>query len=324
MSHRLLLDTDIGGDVDDALCLALALASPEIDLVGVTTIGVESKQRARIASKLLALGGRPELPVYAGCRVPLLGGDSFHWMGHEGAATLAPGEEPPIADERAVDAILRLSREIDGLEIAAIGPLTNLAVALAIDPDLAGSIRRLTIMGGHLRRVAYGGHQFRPGVDYNLCADPHASFLVLRSGIPTQLITADVTLQTWLTAAELERIAGLGTELARVLAAEIRAWTPLQNRIFGRQGCDMDGDNVAFLHDPLALACVYEPGFCGFEELEIETQIDPAGVLHTIERSQPGEQSFPMQCATSVDAPRFRAHFMSRLAATDAEAAEAG
>ena len=78
MPRKIVLDTDIGSDVDDALCLALALASPEIEIVGLTTVGRESTRRARVARKLLDLAGRTEIPVFAGCRVPLLGGRSFN------------------------------------------------------------------------------------------------------------------------------------------------------------------------------------------------------------------------------------------------------
>jgi purine nucleosidase len=310
---RIAFDTDIGSDVDDAMALALGLASPELEIVGITTVGNESLRRAWVARKLLELASRTEIPVYAGCRVPLLAGRGFNWFGHEAGATLEPGEEPPVEAEHGVDALLRLSREHPDLEVVVLGPLTNLALALAKDPDLAGRLGRITIMGGHLRRAAYGGHVFRPGVDYNLCSDPHASFVVLRSGIPIRLVTADVTLQTWLTDAELAQLGAKRSGFLQVLTAEIRAWTPLQRRIFGGLGCDVNDDNAAFLHDPLTLACVYDERFCRFEELEVEARIDDAGVFHTIERREPTEDSAPMRCATSVDAKAFRAHFVERV-----------
>ncbi len=103
----------------------------------------------------------------------------------------------------------------------------------------------------------------------------------------------------------------------RVLAAEVRAWTPVQKTIFGGLGCDVDDDNVAFLHDPLAAACVYDESFCRFEELEIEAKIDERGVLHTIERREAGDDSFPMHCAVAVDAKRFRQHFVERVVGLD-------
>ena len=314
MAQRIVLDTDMGSDVDDALCLALGLAAPELEILGIVSIGNESRRRAQIARKLLELARRTEIPVFAGCRVPLLGGArGFNWFGHEAGATLGPGEEPPIADEHGVDALIRICHEYDDVEVVAIGPLTNLAVALAKEPDLAGRIARITIMGGHLRRAEYGGHLFAPGVDYNMCSDPHASLVVCRSGVPIRLVTADVTLSTWLTDDELGRIAAAPGDLHRVLAAEVAAWTGLQKRIFGGLGCDTNDDNAAFLHDPLTLGCVYDESFCSFEDLEVEPRIDARGVFHTIERSVAQDASFPMRCATAVDAKAFRAHFIERV-----------
>ena len=185
MRRRVVLDTDIGSDVDDALCLALGLAAPELELVALTSVGREAKTRARVASKLLQLARRDDIPVHAGCRVPLVGGKGFNWFGTEPEG-LEPGIDPPVEPQHAVDALGDLFSQHDDLEIVAIGPLTNIALALAKDPDVASRIRCLTVMGGHLRTAAYGGHTFAPGVDYNLCSDPHATYLVLRSGIPTR------------------------------------------------------------------------------------------------------------------------------------------
>jgi len=311
MTRRLVLDTDMGSDVDDALCLALALASPEIELAAVTCVGRESRLRAQIARRLLELAGREHVPVHAGCRVPLLGGEGYNWFGHEGHGILEPGSEPELARAHAVDALLELSEREPGLEIAAVGPLTNLALALAKDPDFAARVSRLTIMGGHLREVSYRGRVFPFGVDYNLCSDPHASLLVLRSGIPTRLVTADVTLRTWLREADVQALEKSGAPLHAALACAIRLWTPVQRRLLDPKDAP-PADNAAFLHDPLTLACVYDESFCGFESLEIEPAIVD-GVLRTLERPEASRATFPMRCATSVDPERFRAHFMERV-----------
>jgi len=310
--QRLLLDTDMGSDVDDALCLALALAAPELELAGVTCVGRESVLRARIAAKLLDLAGRRHIPVYAGCRTPLLAGGGFNWFGHEGHGILEPGEEPALDRAHAVDALLDWTAREPGLEICAVGPLTNLAVALAKDPDFAARVGRLTIMGGHLRKVEYRGRVFPFGVDYNLCSDPHASLLVLRSGIPIRLVSADVTLQTWLRAADVLELEKTAHPLHAALARAVRVWTPVQRRLLDPPGAPPD-DNAAFLHDPLTLACVYDESFCGFETLEIEPAIEN-GVFRTRVHEAPGAGTLPMSCATSVDAARIRAHFLARVA----------
>jgi purine nucleosidase len=312
MSRAIVLDTDMGSDVDDALCLALALASPELEILGITNVGRESRLRARVTRRLLERAGRTEIPVFAGCRVPLLAGAGFNWFGHEGEGILEPGIEPPIPDLHAVDALLEISRARPGLEIVAVGPLTNLAVALAKEPDFAARVGRLTVMGGHLREVAYRGRVFPHGVDYNLCSDPHASLLVLRAGIPTRLVSADATLETRLAEADVARFEAAGTPLLSALARAVRIWTPVQRRLFDEPGAAAV-DNAAFLHDPLTLACVYDESFCGFETLEIEPAIDD-GVFRTRVCTSATPSSFPMHCATRVDAESFRAEFVTRVA----------
>ena len=150
MPRRIVLDTDIGTDVDDALALALALASPELELVAVTTVAGDTALRARIAARLLALAGRADIPAHAGCAHALSSPGGFAWFGHEGDGIL-DGSRDSVAEEPAVDALLRLFRAADDLELVAIGPLTNVAVALERDPTFARRVARLTVMGGWLR-----------------------------------------------------------------------------------------------------------------------------------------------------------------------------
>jgi purine nucleosidase len=312
MKRRIILDTDMGSDVDDALCLALALAAPEIELVAVTHVTRDTRLRAAISKRLLELAGRPEVPVFAGLGEPRSGDQRFSWFGNEGNGILEAGEAPEISSEPAVEALARLVRGNDGIEIVAVGPMTNLAALLANHPELARRVSRLTIMGGHIREVSYRGRAFSPGVDYNLCSDPDASLVVLNAGIPTRLVTADVTLQVWMTAGDLTRFEATRSPLLLALARAIRRWTPIMRQVFGGFGAEIDADNAAFLHDPLALACVYDESFCTFADLEIEPSIE-SGLFRTIERARPDARTRRLRCAIEVDTERFRAHFVERL-----------
>ena len=101
---------------------------------------------------------------------------------------------------------MRAARETPGLELVAIGPLTNLAHALALDPELPSRVARLHVMGGHIRRARSATRVCEPGIDYNLCSDPEASARVLGAGFATRLVSADVTLETWLREADLARL----------------------------------------------------------------------------------------------------------------------
>lgn len=312
MRRRIILDTDMGSDVDDALCLALALASPELEILALTHVSRDTRLRARITRRLLDLAGRQEISVHAGCERPRSREDRFVWFGNEAKGIVEPPDQPVISEEQAVDALIRLLHENDGLEIVAVGPLTNIAAALERDPRIVGRIAQLTIMGGHIRRVAYRGHVFPPGVDYNLCSDPDGSLAVLRAGMPVRLVTADVTLQVWLERRDLERLEASGSPLHRALCRAVNHWTPIMRQVFGSFGATIDPDNVAFLHDPLALACSYDESFCRFEDLEIEPAIVD-GVFRTVERSEASPATRPMRCATEVDAERFREHFVERV-----------
>jgi purine nucleosidase len=312
MRHRIILDTDMGTDVDDALCLALAMASPEIELVAVTTVSGDAKLRARIAKRLLELGGHGDVPVHAGEGPPRSAAGAFYCHGREGEGILSPGDAPRVENEPAVDAIVRLLRASHGLEVVAVGPLTNVAAALDADPSLVSRVRRLTVMGGHIREIRHGRSVLAPGVDYNLCSDQEASLRVLRAGIPTRLVTGDVTLQTWLREEDLSVLATLDGALPQALLRAIRIWTPIQQNVFTSLGAPLS-NTAAFLHDPLALACVADESFCRFEDLPIEPTVE-GGIFRTLERNVPSPAAPVMRCATGVDAARFRAHFLERIA----------
>ncbi len=312
MKHRIILDTDMGTDVDDAMCLTLALASPEIDLVAVTTVSGDTEHRARISKRILEMAGRDDVPVFAGLGEPRTPGAAFASTGREGDGILEPGDTPRVADEAGCDAITRLLRADADLELVAIGPMTNLAATIGADPNLASRVKQVTIMGGHVRGIEYGGFSFPFGIDYNLCSDREASVAALRAEAPTRLVTGDVTLQTWLHDADVTRLETSTHPLVRAIARAIRIWTPMQREIFGGLGANMEGDNAAFLHDPLALACVHDESFCTFETLAIEPAIEN-DVFRSFERPAGSGSARTMRVATAVDAERFRAHFVERL-----------
>lgn len=308
----IVLDTDIGSDVDDALALGLVLASPdELDLRAVTTVSSDTRARARIASALLALAGRGDVPVYAGERTPLLRPGPFNWFGHE-ESCVAPGVPAPVAEGDAPHRLVELARAVPGLEIVLIGPLTNLARALAIDPELPSHVGGITVMGGHVREAKIGDFTCAPGVDYNLCSDPEATVAVLGAGFRARLVTADVTLATWLRRADLERLASAGAA-ARELARQVGFWEPLQRRIFTGMGGTVADDNVAFLHDPLTVWALVDPAPLRFERLRIVPTIE-RGVLRTLEVDAGLGIGAEMEVATAVDARAAGSAIAERLA----------
>jgi inosine-uridine nucleoside N-ribohydrolase len=192
-----------------------------------------------------------------------------------------------------------------------VGPLTNLARALSIDPELPRRVDGLTIMGGHVREARIGGFVCPPGIDYNLCSDPEASVAVLGAGFRTTLVPADVTLQTWMVERDRERLAEAGP-LARELARQIRLWTPVQRRIFTGMGGSLAADNAAFLHDPLTVLALLDAAPLRFEALRIVTTLE-RGVLRTFEVARELGPGVAMRVATSVDAQEASASIVRRL-----------
>ncbi|MCH2169904.1 nucleoside hydrolase [Myxococcota bacterium] len=297
-----LFDTDIGSDVDDALALGLILAARDrIDLVGVTTVASDPALAARIASGLLGMAGRRDVEVAAGEAAPILRRHGFNAFGHE-KDCLLDGPGAPVVSEPAPERIVRAAREIAGLEIVLVGPLTNLARALALDPELPRRVAGITVMGGHIREALIGDFVAPFGIDYNLCIDPEASVAVLGAGFSTTLVTADVTLQTWLTGASLERMRG-GGELARTLAHQVDLWSPVQRQIFTAMGGRVDDDNKAFLHDPLTVFSLLDESVLTFESLRIVPTLE-AGVFRTLEAPADQATGATLRVAMQVDAPR--------------------
>jgi purine nucleosidase len=294
----ILLDTDIGSDVDDALALGVLLAEPAaLDLVAVTTVARIARRRAEQAARLLAMAGRTDVEVFVGEDEAVLRPGRFVWREIEDAG-LPDGPRAPILDEPAPERIVRAAREVSGLEIVAIGPMTNLARALALDPKLPDRVARLTIMGGHVREVRVGDHLCRPGIDYNLCSDPDASMAVLGAGFTTRLVTADVTLQTWLTEADLAHLDAAGP-VPRALAGLIRIWTPWQRKIFTGIGGTLAPDNVAFTHDPVCVLSLVDASFLEFERLRILPTLE-RGVMRTLEVPPGSGLGTKMEVATGV------------------------
>lgn len=270
----------------------------------------DARRRAALAAGLLRLAGREDVEVCAGANQALLRPARWGWGDHE-RAMLAAGPEGVVSDEPAAERIVRAAREVDGLEIVMIGPMTNLARALALDPDLPGRVGGVTIMGGHIREVKIGDFVCRPGIDYNLCSDPEASVAVLGAGFRTTLVSADVTLQTWLRESDLARLEK-GGPLARVLADQVRIWTPRQRHIFTELGGQVAEDNVAYLHDPLTVWSLVDPSPLGWETLHVVPTIQE-GTFRTLEVDSALGIGAAMRVATAVDAHAAEAAMVDRL-----------
>ena len=171
---RIIFDTDIGTDVDDCLALALVLGSPEIRLEAVTCVYGDVELRSRIVAQQLALHGTTGVPIALGARETLMRQRAIYWEGHEGVGLLHPDGRPAgVVDEHAVDLIVRTVMAHPGeITILAIGPLTNIALALSREPRIAQAAAGFVLMGG----VARGPDTLRlPVAEHNIVCDPEAA-----------------------------------------------------------------------------------------------------------------------------------------------------
>lgn len=214
MTAHLILDTDIGTDVDDALALALILGSPELALSTVTTVYGDTALRARLASRLCSLstgGASPE--IIAGGETTLSGRDVW-WPGHEG--TQFPDLDSEDYGGR-IDAVDHLVEEVlshpGEIDVLAVGPLTNIAEAMRREPRVASAMRSLCIMGGDFR----SGGRLR---EHNFVCDATAADEVFRSGAKIVVTGLDVTETIAFRPEQVERIRNAGP-LGRALGAEI-------------------------------------------------------------------------------------------------------
>jgi inosine-uridine nucleoside N-ribohydrolase/HEAT repeat protein len=253
-----LLDSDIGDDLDDALALALILQSPEIDLRGVTTVSGDAHTRALIVCRLLHAVGRTDVPVAAGSPARLV--PDFSSQMQYG---LRPCFRKRPERAAAVEFLYQqLKARAGELTILAIGPLTNVAELLRKHPDCKSWIKRIVLMGGAVRV----GYKMKPPPEpeWNIKSDATAAQVVFASGVPLVVAPLDATANLALDSGRRRRIWALGTPLTNQLHALYQLWdrkTPI-------------------LFDPVAVALCFTEKFCTMEELRLE--VDNKGLTRIV------------------------------------------
>lgn len=240
-------DCDTG--IDDALALAYLMASPQIDLVGIGTVSgnVSAAVGARNTLALLELGGRTDVPVAIGAHDPLARayeGAVPHIHGHNGLGDVEiPDAARGVEDETAVEMLLRLSHEHEGrLRVLAVGPFTNLGLALREDPTLPSRVESVVVMGG----AALVPGNIVPAAEANVYNDPEAAALVVAADWPVHLVGLDITMKHSLSEEERERLLASDKPLPRALGEILDLYFAFYDGIYGFRTCA--------LHDPLAAA----------------------------------------------------------------------
>lgn len=250
--RRIIIDTDPGQD--DAVAILLALGSTEIDVVGITAVAgnVPLKLTEKNARKICELAGRPDIKIFAGAIRPLMRelvtAEEVHGQTGLNGPQL-PDPAMKLQDQHAVDFIVEtLMREESGsITLCALGPLTNLALALIREPKIAPRIREIVLMGGGF----FEGGNVTPAAEFNIYVDPHAADIVLKFGVPIVMMPLDVTHKALTTARRTAAIRNLGTRVGQAVADMLEFYERFDGEKYGTDGGP--------LHDPCVIAYLLKP-----------------------------------------------------------------
>jgi purine nucleosidase len=307
---RIIIDTDPGQD--DAVAILLALSSPEeIEVLGITTVAgnVGLAQNSRNALKVVELSGRTEVPVFAGCptplRRPLVTAEHVH------GRTGLDGPELPEPQKRlesvhAVDFIIETLRAEPArtITLCALGPLTNIALALIKAPDIADHITQIVMMGGAYFEVG----NMTPAAEFNIFVDPEAADIVLRAGVPIVMASLDITHKVLSTHERIAAIHALGNRAGIAVADMLSFSERFDLAKYGWPG--------APLHDPCTTAYLLQPDLFEGREINvsIEVQSDLTRGMTVADYWQITDRPKNVFFLSAVDATRFYALLTERLA----------
>jgi purine nucleosidase len=275
VSEAIIIDCDPG--VDDAVALLLAFASPELEILGVTTVAgnVSAELTARNAAMVRQVARREEVPVFAGAARPLVRApvEAGHFHGEHGTGSFTPFEPAaPIDATPATAAIVELvmRRPAGSVTLVVTGPMTNVALAMQREPVLAGRLRQIVAMGG----ARSEGGNITASAEYNIFADPHAAQFVFASGCPIVAFGLDVTHQVRATEERIAAIEALGTPAAAMAASILRFSRDVERELVGEPD--------APLHDPCPIAWLLQPELFELKPCRIEVETEsPLTLGHT-------------------------------------------
>jgi purine nucleosidase len=287
---KLLLDTDIGTDVDDAVALAYLLAQPECELLGITTVTGQAEQRAALCSVLCQAAGRAGIPIYPGAEQPLAG-EQRQTVAQQAPSLARWPHQAEFPQGQAVDFLRRTIHAHPGeVTLLTIGPLTNAALLFQADPEAAGLLKGLVLMGGCFNPASPEYER----AEWNVAGDLAATEIVYRAPV------------------RLHRSLGLDVTQQVVLGAEAvreQFTAPLLRPV-------LDMAEIWFaeffpaitFHDPLSAAVLFDDSLCGWARGTVS--LDAAQVPGRT-YWQPGGPDAPHEVAVSVDPPRYFEHFFN-------------
>ena len=307
MPKHIILDTDPG--IDDALAILLALASPEIVLDGISAIhgNASTTQVTTNALSILELAKASHVPVYKGCELPLVQPSLLSPETHGNTGLGYANLSAPLNQARAqhgcdylIEQIMSHPKEIT---LVAIGPLTNVALAIRKEPRIVENVKEVFIMGGAIRHQG----NTTPLAEYNTYVDPHAAHMVFHSGMPMTLTPLDVTYQCIFLKEDLDRLLKIDSPITKFIADSTRFYMEFHDEYQKIDGC--------VINDPMTLALTFMPEICDYEDLYVDVDISTGvGLGNTFADFYNYEKKAPnMKVALGVRPRMFMELFLERM-----------
>ncbi|HEY3473971.1 MAG TPA: nucleoside hydrolase [Anaerolineales bacterium] len=307
MPKRILFDTDPG--IDDACAILLALASPELSVEGLSIVhgNCSLGQAAINALSVLELASAAHIPVAKGCELPLvqpsLLAPETHGATGLGYAELPAPRARPIG-QYAIDFLIEKILSSPGeITLVAIGPLTNVALAIRQEPRIVEALGEIIIMGGALRHEG----NTTALAEFNTYVDPHAAHIVYHSGIPITLVPLDVTYQCVLTPEDVKRLQETDSAVTKFIVDATRFYMEFHDEFQKIEGC--------VINDPLALALTFAPDLCTYQELPVDVDLSGGICMGktVADFYNYGKKPANMKVALGVQARKFIDLFLERI-----------
>ncbi len=291
MSEKILLDTDIGTNIDDALCLAYLLANPQCELLGITTVSGEAKQRAMIASALCKAAGR-QIPIFPGSEQPLLIAPN-QLQAQQAVALKNWDHDTHFLGGQAVEFLRQTIRAYPGeIILLTIGPLTNIGLLFSVDAEIPTLLKGLVMMCGRFTDRVQDEYGL---LERNASGDPHATAIVYRANVKHhRSVGLDVTTRVSMSTAEFRR--QFQFDLFQPVLDFAEIW-------FQKRG------SITF-HDPLAAATIFDEQICAFAKGTVTVEWQNEKKLGTL-TWQPDDVDGQHEVALKVNTQRFFRHYFS-------------
>lgn len=264
-ARKIIIDTDPGQD--DAVAILMALASPELEVLGLTCVAgnVPLNLTTRNARMICELAGRPDIGIYAGCDRPmdrtLVTAEHVHGKTGLDGPTL-PEPQMSVQPMDAVAFLIETLRKepAGSVTLVPIGPLTNIATAFIRAPDIVDRVRRIVMMGGAYFAVG----NVTPTAEFNVYVDPKAAKIVFGAGVPLTVLPLDVTHKALVTPDRVAAFRAIGTDAGLAVAQ--------MTSFFERYDCEKYGSAGAPLHDPCTIAWLLDPGLFTGRTINVEVE----------------------------------------------------